>query len=349
MKPKTQLLALFLLFVLSVWGGVFVPAYAQDDGARVSGLDHPRGMAFDAEGNLYIATAGMDGTDIVVEQGPFGAPTTTGNNSRLLKVAPDGTQTVVLDNLSNFSLGVGDPVGVQRVLVTGDSLWILLAEGAPSVPFTTALIELDLATNRIKTFIDLYSFEAANNPDGAEGVYSNPSDFAVAPDGTLFIVDTGANAILTWTAEAGLAVFKAWQDDPVPTAIDFAPNGNFFISFLTPFPFTAGAARIEEWTPAGELVNTYTGMTMLTDVLVTEDGAIYAVSISRGLEGMGFAPESGMVLSVNADGSVTPVMEGLNFPYALTETPDGGLLVSVNSAYSPAGAGMVLDVPVMME
>ena len=91
------------------------------------------------------------------------------------------------------------------------------------------------------------------------------------------------------------------------------------------------------------MLQTYDGLTMATDVLVTEDGTIYAVEFAAGLGDSGFIPDSGRVVTVSEDG-VTPVMEGLRLPYGLAQSPDGSLVVSVITAFDPSGSGMVIAV-----
>jgi hypothetical protein len=91
------------------------------------------------------------------------------------------------------------------------------------------------------------------------------------------------------------------------------------------------------------LVQTYGGLTMVTDVLVADDGTIYAVEFAAGLGETGFVPDSGRVVIVSAEG-VTPVMDGLRLPYGLAQDSDGSLVVSVVSAFDPTWNGMVIIV-----
>ncbi len=167
----------------------------------------------------------------------------------------------------------------------------------------------------------------------------------MSADGTLFIVDSGCNCLWTWTPDASLNLFKSWdiEDNPVPTGVDFGPDGDIYISFLTGFPFPVEGSRIERWSPDGELVQTYSGLTLLTDVLVDDSGTIYAVELAAGLGERGFIPDSGRVVMVSEDG-IAPVMEELRAPYGLAEAPDGSLVVSVVTAFDASGAGMVIAV-----
>jgi hypothetical protein len=148
-----------------------------------------------------------------------------------------------------------------------------------------------------------------------------------------------------------LQVFATYPEDPVPTGVSVGPDGNVFIGFLTSFPFPSGTAYVEERSPDGELVNTYDGLTMIVDVMATEDG-IYAVSLSSTFdpeaEGLPWATNSGSVIELN---SMETVAEGLNFPYGIAMDNDGNLLVSINSAYVEPGTGavMMLDMGMMQD
>ncbi|MCS7070750.1 MAG: ScyD/ScyE family protein, partial [Anaerolinea sp.] len=130
--------------------------------------------------------------------------------------------------------------------------------------------------------------------------------------------------------------------NPVPTSIAFDSEGNAYVGFLTGFPFPEGGARIEKWSAAGELIETYSGLTAVVD-LVWHEGEIYAVQFAT-FGDQGWAPDTGSVVRVTSD-SVETLMDGLNRPYGLTLTPDAGLAVVVNSAYmAEAGMGMVIPV-----
>lgn len=300
-------------------------------------LTNPRGIAYDEDGTLYIAEAGTAGD--VEAQGPFG-PVLTGTSSRVVAVGSDGDVTPVLQGF-NSTQGFGDYVGVQAVLVDDESIWLALGDGPIGFPFNHAVVGLNKQSMRVHTFIDLFSFEADENPD-AEDVASNPSDIAVDGAGTIYIIDTSGNSLLTWTADDGLELFHVWEELPVPTSVALDSEGNIYVGFLTAFPFPARDATVEKWSPDGELLETYEGLTGVTDVQVGEDGTVYAVQIADGFGDNGWNPNSGSVVTVSADG-ITPVAEGLSYPYAMAFAPDGSISVSVNSSFGPAGGGQVIS------
>ncbi|KAB2866014.1 MAG: ScyD/ScyE family protein [Anaerolineae bacterium] len=324
-----------------------LPTAAQDGPqSLVSGLNSPRALYVADDGTVYVVEAGMGGTTPTGMTGPSGLEALSGATGRVSTLAEDGTLTPVLSDLPSVDLGGSETAGPTAVAVTESSLWVMFNGGPMSHPLYFSLVELDAATHRIKTSIDLFSYEATENPDGKE-VDCNPIDFAIAEDGTIYIVDAGGNDILTWTAEDGLQTLMVWENNDVPTSIDLGPDGNLYISFLTPFPFPEGGARIDVISPDGDLVKQYTGLTLAVNVAVTDDGAIYAVEFGRfdlsiaDADTSPWVPNSGRVVMVSDDG-VTPVAEGLNFPYALAQDADGNWLVTNSSAYSEPGSGEVL-------
>jgi hypothetical protein len=221
-----------------------------------------------------------------------------------------------------------------------------VAEGA----LTMSLVEIDRATGELKQAVDLSAYEQENNPDSSQERVSNPADLALAPDGKLYIADASGNTVLLWTADTGLQLFASWPvtdspDDPqaVPTGVAVGPDGDVYISFLSGFPFPRNGARIERYSADGTLKETYADLTLVTDVLVTDDGTVYAVEMADGFGDAGYNANSGRVIKI-VDGVEAPVLEGLNYPYGLAQNADGALFVTVNSAFLPPDSGAVIPV-----
>lgn len=324
----------FLTLTAALLLAAFVSVSAQED-ALADGLRNPRNISFDSDGNLYVAEAGIAGPEATVNEDPFGA------SSQVTMVTPDGETEVVTRGLISYR--EGNPLGAHAVQSVGGSLWLLLGETSDfTIPFTHALVELNPENGRVQTFVDLLAIELNEDPDGNPNEQSNPTDFAVAEDGTVYIANAGMNALLSWSPEGGVQVAQVWDfetDNPVPTSVEIGPDGDIYVGFLTGFPFPAEGSRVERWS-GGELVETYEGLTAVTGLLVADDGTIYAVE--HGTFEQGWGP--GRVVTVSADG-VTPVMEDLNAPYGIAQAPDGGIYVSIGSRGGADGA--VIPVPTM--
>jgi hypothetical protein len=322
---------------------------AQEDGTIADGLDSPRGLFYGEDGTLYITDSGSGG-EIQAAAPPGDA--TVGGSSKVYAMAPDGTMSVMAFGLPSVLVRGSEPLGAQDIYVTEDAVWLVLGQGTvieqgnPINPFTYTMVALDPETLRITDFVDFYAYEAENNVDG-DVVDSNPVSLDIAEDGTLYVADAGANAVYTYTADAGLQPFVVWENNPVPSSVDIGPNGDIYVSFLTGFPFPEGGATIERYTPAGELVEAYPGMTTLVDVFVADDGTVYASNIADfNMDQGGWLPETGSVVIATVDGP-TPVAEGLNFPYGLAMSPEGEMVVGLNTAFTEPGSGSIamLDMP----
>lgn len=335
------------LFVgmLAVLLMLVVPVSAQDmpplPGDLVVGdLNAPRGVAFDAAGNLYIAVAGSGG-DAVIEAPSMEDPTTTmlvnaGLSGEILSVAPDGTSSVWAGFFPSYAMPT-ETIGLYRAIPAGDSLWVVYSSAGPNAFWGSTIAELDAATHMTKRVINLAGFEAANNPDGNE-IDSNVSDIAWGADGTMYITDAGANALLSWTADAGLAVVAAWPENSVPTSVEVAENGDLYVGFLGA-GLAPGAGKIERWS-GGALAETFGGLNAVSDILLDGD-TLYAVQlVIFGEQG----PGPGSVVSVTADGA-TPVAEGLIAPFGIAKGPDGSLYVSFGTiAFAPGMTGGVVKI-----
>jgi len=331
------------VLLLAAFGGWAVTA--AQEAPVASGLNNPRHMALAADGTLYIAEAGSGGEGSAT--GPFG-PVKVGTTGQITAIAPDGTQSVALSGLLSMDAGFGQVEGPTSVYPTETSLWVTLGMG-PQDPGegrqVSALAEFDLATGERLQVIDLAAYEFENNPDQAGETVSNPADIAVSADGVVYIADASGNVLYAWTEADGLSIFAVWpinDTDPqaVPTAVSVGPDGDVYVGFLSGFPFPTRGARIERYAPDGTLKETYSGLTLVTDILVTSDGTLYAVQFASQFGDLGYVADSGSVVKVTADG-LEPIAEDLNFPYGLVQNAAGALLVNINS-YGIASDGALI-------
>ncbi|MBE2184251.1 MAG: ScyD/ScyE family protein [Anaerolineae bacterium] len=341
MFPK-QLLKLVLVLIPVLV--TLLPAVAQEGlpplpGELILGdLGAPRGLAFDANGNLLVAVAGTGGESSFTMSGPEGEnAVNAGLSGRIISIAPDGTASDRIVGLPSYAFPM-ETGGVYRIIPNGDSLWLLFSgngSGNTGAYWADSVVEYDAETLVVKNVINLNGFEAANDPDG-NGYDTNVADIAWDEDGTLYIVDAGGNDLLSWTAESGLQLVHAWPDNPVPTSIEIAENGDMYIGFLGT-GMVPGAARIEHWS-GSELVETFSGLSTVSDILLDGD-TLYAVQLVIFTDA---GPGPGSVVTITADGAA-PVAEGLIAPFGIARGPDDALYVTFGTiAFAPGMTGGVV-------
>lgn len=310
----------------------------------VEGMAAPRGVAFDGFGNLIVADAGTGGDNVMevpsLEDATVMATIQYGLTGSVMVVSEEGGAAPWVVGLPSYA-GVTETVGIYRAIPRENSLWLVMnSNGQGGGYWGSSVVELDGASLMTKTVINLTGYEVANNPDGNE-IDSNASDIAWGADGTLYIVDAGANTLYAWTAAEGLSVVNSWPENSVPDAIEIAANGDIYIGFLG-VGIAPGAAKIEHWS-GGELVNTISGLNGVTDILLDGD-TLYAVELANFAEG----PISGRVVQVASDGTITPIASGLNAPFGIAKGPDGALYVSIGTLFFgpdlPSGV-LKLDMP----
>lgn len=129
---------------------------------------YPRGLAFDADGNLFVADTG---------------------NNRIRKVAPDGHTVTIAGSFSGFRDGKGAEAMFSRpshLVVDGQGrVWIS-----------------DSGNNRIRLLapdgvVTTYAGGASGNADGprTEATFNQPQGLAFDHEGNLYVADSGNAAI----------------------------------------------------------------------------------------------------------------------------------------------------------
>jgi sugar lactone lactonase YvrE len=247
----------------------------------------------------------------------------------------------------------GQVDGPSAIYVTDDSYWVALGLGPKNPPagsHVSSVVQLDRKDLSVREVIDFGAWEVKNNPDKGQELTSNPVDIAVDKDGKLYIADASGNSVLTWTKQDGIQLFAGWPIDAdgnvppaVPTAVSIGPDGDIYIGFLSGYPFPTKGARIERYSPDGKLKETYDNLTLVTDVLVTQDGTIYAVQFADSFTDSGYNPKSGSIVTVSKDGLKT-IADKLNFPYGLAQNADGKLFIAVNTAFGDKDSGQVISI-----
>ena len=333
-----------------------------------TGLNNPRGLRFGPDGNLYVADAGLGGTNSTIGQcqqvpGPPGpGPDTGGFTSRIVKFTSAGTRTTVADHLPSTvtTPGSGSNVlGVEDVQFIDGTLYGMEAGAGCShgLAGTDNTIFRVNANGTTTTVADLSAFLKANpvaHPDAGDS----------EPDGTWYSM-TQVHDVIYATEPNHQEVDRITRHGNISRVVDlstlFVPpnnwqgptsmvyhNGKFYFGTLGTFPVRPGTQNIYEMTPGGKVKIAASGLTAVLGVAFDRQGRLYALET---ITVAGFpspqAAGSGTVVRVNSDGTLTTIATGLTFPTAMTFDPDGDALYVSNNGYLPVpGAGQIVRIPV---
>lgn len=328
------------------------------------GFNGPMGVLVDADGNVWVVDSGVGGDQELTMPNPETGEEETitiGDSSRIVMIAPDGTQTEVAFLPSVLQGGEGS--GGNRLAVLDGVLYATSGGWLDSIPLdrmpgmaAIVAVNEDGSVEEVGTTWDI---EAAENPDGFL-VEAHPYGLAAGPDGLLWVADAGANAIYTVDPASGEVSLVAAIDgiegpmpnpargdamemDPVPTGIVPTEDGGAYVSLLTGFPFVPGAAKVVWISPEGEVSDYATGLTMLTDLRLSADGELYAVQFAE-FGDQGPTPNSGAIWHVHEGDGSEIVYSGLSFPTSIDFNEAGDAYVTTNGVGEP-GSGAVVILP----
>jgi sugar lactone lactonase YvrE len=308
-----------------------------------SGLDQPRGMAFDAAGHLYVAEAGA-----AEEDAGFVSPPIS-HRSRVTRIAPDGAVTTVVDGLPYTNYIAAGDIGATDVVVVDDRLYVLVGEGYDDELSRTVLRigpdgSPEVVAN-IRKFLES-AIESGSEMGVGESHAANPYAMTVAPDGQAFYISDGASGrVLQMTRDGALRFFVQAPGLPPLTGLSFGPDGALYVALLSSIPLTPGMGAVWRAEPSGAFTVTVPGLTMPIDVAFDAAGAMYVLEFGDGgTPTHPYSPESGRLLRIE-EGRQTVLLEKLNYPTAMVFSPAGDLYIAVNGAFSAPGEGAILKVP----
>lgn len=316
-----------------------------------SELNSPRGLAFDSEGALWVAEAGVpvgNGPSIIIRDQPV-IYTETGSVTRV----SGGRQARVFNGLPTMYIEpTGQMEGGATAIGFSPNGAVHVMIGYPGVDPALRFSHLDpggYQLGRLVTLggaVDVAAHEEAHNPDGAM-IESNPWNLAWSGDGW-YVTDAAANTLLH-VDEAGtiatVAVFPPrslggpFPTQSVPTGVAVGPDGAVYVSELTGFPFVPGSSRVLRVEADGSISVFAEGFTMA--IALAFDSADNLYVLEHDDNGLLQPGSQGNLWRITPGGARERVFsEGLNGPTGLAVGPDDTLYIT-NFGNHGAGAGEV--------
>lgn len=322
-----------------------------------SGLDHPKNLAFGADGSLYVAESGhSNGTCPPPSQTQ--SVTSRGHTGAVARIAPDGTLTRVATGLNSFC-DLGDYLGPSGILASGTDVYILqgvctgdlstAANASCAVSQPLLRLSVDGTTQPVAQFISSGNGDTPNVPD------ENPYGIAQGPDGAVYVSDGGNNAIWRFrpTATGMQRVSQPlvqFPHDPTVAGLTVGRDGAVYVAIFGKAPWPAGSGRIARVTPDGRYTIVRSGLITPIGVAISPAGALYILQYASAFvlkPFPHFLPNTGVVYRMTPQGSLVPVVTGLNVPTAMTFGPNGNLYITNNgTSVAPTATGQILSVHV---
>ncbi|WP_173922484.1 ScyD/ScyE family protein [Agromyces sp. Marseille-P2726] len=331
-----------------------------------TGLNNPRQLTVGPGQRIYVAEAG-----VADECSPLPGVglefQVCGLTGSVTEIRGTDQRRVVTDIPAlNFN---GEVVGASDVDVRGNEIAVLIgglagaATARDSLPAqyasfgtlrTGSLKSGPVAAADLAPAADLNAYEVANNPDGNVPADSNAVGFTTLNARNWAVTDAGGNYLATVGArgENTVAVFPNGPAVPnpfpfpppfinpqaVPTDVVVGPDGAFYVSQLTGFPFPTGGSTIWRVTTDGQVSAYATGLTMVTS-LAWKGGTLYAVQLD---DGNFFDGHVGSLRKVTPGGSThEAVVANLDAPYGVAIRGNSAFLTTGSVS---AGGGAVIQV-----
>lgn len=315
----------------------------------------PRGLKFGPDGYLYVALAGVGGTNSTVGQctqvvAPVG-PYLGGNTSSIIKISPKGKVSTVVENLPSDMTANGFTSGVADVEFVGNQLYALVVAGCShgNADYPSSIIKVNQKTGKWHVVADLSAYFLTHPVAAPE-----PDDFE--PDGTaysmvfvrgeFYVIEPNHGEMVRVSLNGKIKRvidFSAYFGHIVPTSVAF--KGNFFVGNLTTFPLIGGAASIYKVTPGGAVKIRATGFTGVLGVAFDKQDRMYVLETSAPGDlttGAPIIPQTGRVLRIDHNNNREVIVDKLNFPTAIAFDSEGDLYIS-NSGFGPP-TGQILKV-----
>jgi sugar lactone lactonase YvrE len=302
----------------------------------LDGLFNPRGIAVNSLGALAVAEQGAGEVNLY----PLGLKYN-------LAMLPSEGETGPVD-VAFSGLGLG---------FLGDA-YIVMSGGVG--PLYAKLLRVGPVSG-VKVVADIGAYQVTDpDPDDQDDFpeESNPNGLAILGHGNVLVADAAANDLLHVSKDGTISTVARFPREEVapgvlaeavPTSVAVGPDGGWYVSELTGFPFVPGSAKIyriepgttEATCPSAACTVYASGFTNIIDLAFGSDGTMYVLEISK--NGLLSDNPVGALWAVQG-GTKTELAPGeLLFPGGVAVGRHNTLYVTTGAVFGE-GAGTVVKV-----
>jgi hypothetical protein len=207
--------------------------------------------------------------------------------------------------------------GISDVSPIGRGAMWAITGGAQEVNIGQGLYRISSGTSKL--LVNLYEFDAANNPDG-QAIDSNPFDVQSLGGDAALVADAGGNDLLRIDNQGNVTVLAVFPNElvstanikqlagcpspapfcalppvipaqPVPTSVAVGPDGYYYVGELKGFPAPTGESNIWRVSPnangalcgaSADCVKVFDGgFTSIIDLAFGDDGQLYVAELDE--------------------------------------------------------------------
>lgn len=336
----------------------------------LTGLNGPRGLAFDNSGSLYVAEAGQF-SPIPASPPQFGVSQTgMVDKFRLNDGAANRVWSTPFNSLHDtFIAGpTGEVLGPAGLTNADGHVLTIVSESQGAVhnvspglvaPQIGHLFSLNPGNGRAADLSDIgdqeYAWAAENSDLWTEFPDANPTDVLVTKDGgrsRTFVVDSGANTVSEVMGDGSIRVIAYIPNDPLrdstPTCAAQGPDGALYIGTLDLVanqvlgPGQSHVYRVDPDTHESFLTAAHvwaSGLTTIYGCSFDRAGNFWATEMFQPNQS---GPPGDLVEIPFEHPTAIQHIGGTPFPGGIKQGPDGSLYVAINSPITTPGAGGVV-------
>ncbi len=320
------------------------------------GLTNPRGIAWDDDGNMFVASGGMGGDrlsgpdrHIEAPLGPYrGGPT-----GQIYRVTPSGEVSVFVDGLPSTRDQFRGKQGVSDVKWVDGKLYALIVgagQGHGNPDSETGILRVE-ADGTWEQFAFIGPWHRAH-PVAAEVPHFFPeaSLFAftwVPMDDAFWYSEANSNYVGRITMDGEISrVADLSASNDVLSGITPSPNGGVYVGHMSVVPYAEGQTFVSEVLPDGTVRRAWDGLTMVAGLAQEASGDLIASFMSTGntVALPHFRPNAGKIVRRTGQDGFDVIARDMTLPIRVEVGPDGWLYVSTPGIGADNGSGIIVAI-----